>query len=291
MKMLVFGSLNIDHVYQVDHFVREGETLGSLAYMKNAGGKGFNQAVALAKAGQETWFAGAIGEDGQFLKAQLEALNVRTDDLYLLPTPTGHAMIQVDAQGRNSIILYGGANQQLSLEMIEQTLSHCNAGDYVLIQNEISHGDEIIRQAAARGIHVVLNPSPVSKALLEWPLELVDWFILNEIEGGDISGQSDPQNVLDEMLRRFPGCHVVLTLGSRGAIYADANQRITQESFPVKAVDTTAAGDTFTGYFLQGVLSGATIQLALKRAAQASAITVSRPGAGTSIPFADELAG
>ena len=289
MKTLVFGSVNIDHVYRLSHLVREGETISSDEYRKNEGGKGTNQAVALAKAGLEVWFAGAIGKDGQFMKDYLTSFGVNTDDLRTLDAPTGHAIIQVDEEGRNSIILYGGANRMITPEMIGETLSHFAAGDYVLLQNEISGGEEIIRQAAGRGMHVALNPSPVSEELLSWPLELVEWLILNEIEGADITGLTDTEAMLDELLRRYPNCRVVLTLGEMGSVYADGQRRVRQGIMPVDAVDTTAAGDTFTGYFLQTVLAGGSVEDALRTAAQAASIAVSRPGAGRSIPLKDEV--
>ena len=173
--------------------------------------------------------------------------------------------------------------------MIDEVLADFGAGDYLLLQNEISHVDSIICAAHAKGMHIILNPSPMSPELLTWPLELVEWFILNEIEGADITGKTQPEGMLDELLRRYPACHVVLTLGERGSVYADATQRIAQGIVSAHIVDTTAAGDTFTGYFIHALLQGKAIRQALKTAACASAITVSRPGAGRSIPAAEEV--
>ena len=289
MKLLDFGSLNIDHTYQLPHLVRPGETLASDSYHKSEGGKGFNQAVALAKAGQEVYLAGAIGQDGLFLRDYLQELGVHTEHLCVLDAPTGHAMIQLDKEGQNCIILFGGTNGMITEAMIDEVLADFGAGDYLLLQNEISHVDSIICAAHAKGMHIILNPSPMSPELLTWPLELVEWFILNEIEGADITGKTLPEEMLDELLRRYPACHVVLTLGERGSIYADAAQRIDQSIVTAHTVDTTAAGDTFTGYFIHALLQGEAIQQALKTAACASAITVSRPGAGRSIPAAEEV--
>lgn len=289
MKLLDFGSLNIDHTYQLPHLVRPGETLASDSYHKSEGGKGFNQAVALAKAGQEVYLAGAIGQDGLFLRDYLQELGVHTEHLCVLDVPTGHAMIQLDTEGQNCIILFGGTNGMITEAMIDEVLADFGAGDYLLLQNEISHVDSIICAAHAKGMHIILNPSPMSPELLTWPLELVEWFILNEIEGADITGKTQPEEMLDELLRRYPACHVVLTLGERGSVYADATQRIDQSIVPAHTVDTTAAGDTFTGYFIHALLQGEAIQQALKTAACASAITVSRPGAGRSIPAAEEV--
>ena len=289
MKLLDFGSLNIDHTYQLPHLARPGETLASDSYHKSEGGKGFNQAVALAKAGQEVYLAGAIGQDGLFLRDYLQELGVHTEQLRVLDAPTGHAMIQLDAEGQNCIILFSGTNGMITEAMIDEVLAEFGTGDYLLLQNEISHVDSIIRAAHARGMHIILNPSPISPELLTWPLELVEWFILNEIEGKDITGETQPQAILDELLRRYPACHVVLTLGEHGSIYADATQRIYQGIVATHAVDTTAAGDTFTGYFIHALLKGEGVQQALKTAACASANTVSRPGAGRSIPTAEEV--
>ena len=289
MKLLDFGSLNIDHTYQLPHLVRPGETLASDSYHKSEGGKGFNQAVALAKAGQEVYLAGAIGQDGLFLRDYLQELGVHTEHLCVLDAPTGHAMIQLDTEGQNCIILFGGTNGMITEAMIDEVLADFGAGDYLLLQNEISHVDSILRAAHAKGMHIILNPSPMSPELLTWPLELVEWFILNEIEGADITGKAQPEEMLDELLRRYPACHVVLTLGERGSVYADAAQRIDQSIVTAHTVDTTAAGDTFTGYFIHALLQGEAIQQALKTAACASAITVSRPGAGRSIPTAEEV--
>lgn len=290
MKVLVFGSLNIDHVYQVPHFLRPGETMDSTAYSRNAGGKGLNQAVALARAGQDTAFAGAIGPDGLFLRDTLMEAGVDTRHVQVLDAATGHAIIQVEATGGNAILLFGGTNRMITREMAQSVLSTFAAGDCVLLQNEISCGKEILQSAKEKGLRVALNPSPASPDLHAWPLELADWLILNEVEGEDLTGASQPQAMLDELNRRFPHTAIVLTLGENGAFYRDGHQQLHQPAIPVKAVDTTAAGDTFTGYFLASVLAGKDPAFALRIAAHAAAVAVTRPGAGASIPTATEVA-
>ena len=289
MKLLVFGSLNIDHTYQLHHLVREGETLSSSSYTKNVGGKGFNQAAALAKAGLPVHFAGAIGPDGLFLKDYLHDLSVDVSNIQLLDVPTGHAIIQVDEAGSNSIILYGGANQAITEEMIDRALAQFGKGDYILLQNEISLGAQLLRKAHDKGIRIILNPSPISPALLAWPLELVDWLILNEIEGADLSGKTEPDDVITALRDAFHVPHIVLTLGEKGAVYADESVRIRQDAIPAHVVDTTAAGDTFTGYFFAAMLGGKTPAEALARAASASSLAISRPGAAESIPWAKDV--
>lgn len=289
MKVLVYGSLNIDHVYQLPHFLRPGETLSSLSYQRNSGGKGLNQAIALARAGQEVWFAGGIGQDGLFLRDALTAEGVDVRLLRVTDTPTGHAIIQVDAKGGNAIILYGGANQSVTEDAIRQAIGQCSSGDLLLLQNEINRVPQIIRAAKEQGLQIALNPSPASPEMTAWPLELVDWLLLNEVEGHDLTGFTAPEDILDALHEKYPACRVVLTLGEQGAYYSDAQQRVHQPAIPAKAVDTTAAGDTFTGYFLQAILAGCTPEKALCRAAQAASIAVSRPGASASIPYATEI--
>lgn len=288
MKLLDFGSLNIDHCYQLPHLVRPGETIGSSRYQRNGGGKGFNQALAFAKAGQQVYMAGAIGRDGLFLRDALTECGVDVRWLQVIDEPTGHAIIQVDALGNNSIILYGGANQQNTLERIDRALSGFGPGDYVLLQNEMNLGEAVIERAKAKGMQVILNPSPATPALLSWPLGQVDWLILNEIEGHDLTGESAPEKILDVLRQRYPSCRVVLTLGDKGAYYADASQRLFQSAIKATVVDSTAAGDTFTGYFFCAVLEGQPVARALRLAATASAIAVGRAGAGVSIPLRAE---
>lgn len=289
MKVLVFGSLNIDHTYQLPHFLRPGETLASTGYRFCAGGKGLNQAIALARAGQEVWMAGGIGKDGLFLRELLEAEGVNTALLQVTDTPTGHAIIQVDPQGGNAILLYGGANQCVTMDRVHHALAQCQPGDLVLLQNEINLVPEIIRACKAQGLQVALNPSPATPSIKDWPLHLVDWLLLNEVEGGDLTGFAEPAAILDALLTQYPACRIVLTLGAEGAIYADAQQRVFQEAMQVKTVDTTAAGDTFTGYFLHAALSGHTMKEALLWATCAAALAVGRRGASASIPYASEV--
>lgn len=289
MRLLDFGSLNIDHVYRLERMVREGETMAAGDYHKNAGGKGLNQAIALRKAGAEVFMAGAVGQDGGFLVDFLAGQGVDTRHVRTIDAPTGHALIQVDREGRNSIIVYGGANRLITPEMADSILDNFAPGDYVLLQNEISPLDHILRSAHERGLRIIINPSPITQELLQAPLHLASWLILNETEGHELSGQTQADAILDALITRYPGCLIVLTLGEAGSIYADSAKRVKQPAFTVPAVDTTAAGDTFTGYFLESVMKGETVERALIRASKASSITVSRPGAGQSIPFAWEV--
>ena len=289
MKVLNFGSLNLDLVYQMDHIVRGGETFAADRLDKFPGGKGLNQSVALAKAGAEVYHAGNIGTDGTMLTDTLAAAGVNTDHVRVLEIPSGHAVILVDRGGENSIILFGGANVSVDPEQVEAVLSHFGPGDFLVLQNEINMLDTIIRKACDKGMQIVLNPSPMDEKIGKLPLEKVSIFKLNEIEGCAITGKEDPEEILDVLGQRFPGARVVLTLGSRGSVYMEGSTRIRQEIYKVKAVDTTAAGDTFTGFFISTLLRGGTPAQTLDVAARASAIAVSRMGAAPSIPSWDEV--
>ncbi len=289
MKILNFGSLNIDYVYAVDHFVTAGETIGSFSMDRNVGGKGLNQSVAFAKAGASIYHAGCVGADGSYLTDYLKQVGVNIDYIRVVDAPTGNAVIQVDKMGQNCILLCGGANQMVSQDMVDEVLSHLDTGDLVILQNEIHAVDYIIQKAHERGLVTVLNPSPISDALRKFPLSLVHWFILNEVEGKALTGKTQPNEIMAGMREQFPDARVVLTLGKDGAMYFDANTSVTVPAGKGKPVDTTAAGDTFTGYFFTGIAKGMSPEVALRFATRASDITVTRKGAAESIPFLWEV--
>ena len=291
MRFLNFCSLNLDHVYTVDHFVKAGETLASQRLDHFLGGKGLNQSIALARAGAEVFHAGRIGTDGEALRAELDRNGV---DTTLLVTDilevTGHAVIQNEKGGNNCILLYGGANLAVTEEDAHRVISHFGEGDWLLLQNEISSIPVIIREAKKRGMTVVLNPSPISGALLEMPeLSLVDWFILNEVEGEAMTCETVPDAILSELSRKFPSASVVLTLGADGAVCFTDGKKDFALAMKVKAVDTTAAGDTFTGFFFATLTGGGTPAESLRIATAAAAKAVSVKGASNSIPRIEDL--
>ena len=290
MKVCNIGSLNIDYVYTVEHFVRPGETISSTNMERFAGGKGLNQSIALARAGAPVVHAGKIGAEGAFLKDTLVQSGVDVSMVKQGEGSSGHAIIQVDEKGQNSILLFGGTNQQMDEAFVDEVLAGCESGDILLLQNEINQLPLIVKKAYEKGMRIALNPSPFNDKLREVPLECVRWFILNEIEGQEIAdGATSPDAIVDTLLARYPGCGVMLTLCKYGSLYADAQQRLRQDIFPVKAVDTTAAGDTFTGYFLAGLLQELPMKTILRRASLASSIAVSRKGAAGSVPTLAEV--
>lgn len=291
MQVLNFGSLNIDHVYAVDHFVAPGETLSSTNYQINAGGKGLNQSVALSRAGVQTFHAGMIGKDGLFLKETLEAAGVNTDHVIIGELPTGHAIIQVENNsGQNSILLYSGANTAISTDEMRRILQTAPAGSWLLLQNEINDIPFLIREAKKCGLKTAINPAPCTEEVRSYPLHLCDLIFVNEIEAAALTGEKeDFRKMTAVMAELFPNSEVVITLGRNGAVYRYGSEEITVPARIVKAVDTTSAGDTFTGYFLAAKLRGMSAETAMKCAIYASSITVSRSGAAVSIPLADEV--
>ncbi len=289
MKVLNFGSLNIDYVYSVDHFVTAGETLSSHGFTTNAGGKGLNQSIALAKAGSSVYHAGMVGLEGGFLLRLLQENGVNISLVQETSSATGHTIIQVDKTGQNCILLYGGANQNIDAAFADTVLSHFEPGDMLLLQNEISSLGHIMQKAAENKMTIVLNPSPITDSLQTLPLELVSMFLINEIEGAALAGSTDPDTIVKALLKKYPQSRIVLTLGAAGAIYADAETVLFQPIFPANTVDTTAAGDTFTGYLLDSISKGFSVEKALRRASFASSLAVSRQGAAASIPYAAEV--
>lgn len=290
MKALVFGSLNIDYVYQVPHFVQAGETLASSGLARYCGGKGLNQAVALSRAGVETWMAGAVGSEGGFLVDTLREAAVHTELVAESREPTGHAMIQNTPDGDNCILVYGGANRSISSEQVEKTLERFDSGDYLLVQNEINQLPLILRKAKEKGMITVLNPSPMEAQLMRELLPFTDILILNRGEGCELLGTDalEPENLATELWTRYPHMTVVLTLGDQGAVLTKNGEILIQPAFSVPTVDSTGAGDTFTGYFLSVLMENGDAAKALEFAAAAAALTVTRPGAAPSIPVRQE---
>ena len=289
MKILNFGSCNIDYVYKLDHIVTPGETETSELMEMFPGGKGLNQSIAVANAGAKVYHAGCIGNDAQILTDILLKSGVDISYLKKENVKNGHAVIQVNSHGENSIFLYPGSNRMITDEYADAVLSDFDKGDIIILQNEISNIKYIIDIAYEKEMIIVLNPSPMNRQILEIDLGKISYIILNEVEGGAISQQSEPSEILSYFRQRYPDVKVVLTLGSKGSIYMDNDVEIHQPIFETDVVDTTAAGDTFTGYFVAGIANGAEYGNILKFASCAAAVAVSKKGAAPSIPMHDEV--
>lgn len=289
MKVLNFGSLNMDYVYAVDSFLRPGETKSADGRETFLGGKGFNQSIALAKAGIPVYHIGNAGEAAPAFREEL--LRHGADVTYLKggDEVCGHAVIQVDRGGQNCILIFHGANYNVSREYVDQVLDNFSAGDMVVLQNEINTTHYIIDEAHRRGLRIALNPSPYDESIHRMPLDKLSWLILNEVEVKDLSGQDCEADYVRWFRQNFPQLRVVVTLGKRGAMYIDSRQVLHHPSYRVPIVDTTAAGDVFTGYFLAGQALGRSVEETMQVASKAAGISVSRHGSAASAPTMDEV--
>ncbi|MFT4574764.1 MAG: ribokinase, partial [Marinomonas primoryensis] len=219
MTIYNFGSINLDHLYQLDHFVRPGETMASNSYQCLLGGKGANQSVALAKAGARVKHVGAIHHNDHGIIKQLAALGVDTDLIKQIDVPTGHAIIQLNKEAENSIILYQGANHALTEEQVDQVLSQAMAGDWVLLQNETNLIEYTMRKAQEYGVKVAFNPAPMDAELTKRVLGFVDLLIVNEVEAMDLIGTSDIDSAIAAFPKAYPELAVLITLGKAGVCY------------------------------------------------------------------------
>ena len=290
-RIFNLGSVNIDHVYQVPHFARPGETLASTGYSRGAGGKGFNQSVALARAGADVSHIGCIGEDGEWLRQMLVADGADCENLNASNEPTGHAIIQIVPSGENTIVLHGGANRSPTTDMVAAALGSAGPGDWFLCQNETSCVPEALRVAKAAGLKTAYNAAPADPAMSAPALPYVDILIVNETEADALGGGHSPQDSVARIRAAHPGMDVILTLGAEGALWSGPSCQAHAAPPACKVVDTTAAGDTFTGYCLAALMQGLPPAVALELGCKAAAISVTRSGAAQSIPHRDELDG
>ena len=294
MKVFNFGSINIDHIYRVGNLVRPGETIASDNYRMMLGGKGANQSIALVKAGMMVQHIGRISDADEWICRKFQDYGIGAYCLQLVDEPTGHAIIQVTDEGENAILLHGGANQSHSINDLAEYISNSDNGDWLLLQNECNLTSEALELAKKQGMTVVFNPAPMTPEVKELPLQYVDHLIVNEIEAEGLINDpvitlEQPEALLNELYSRYAHMKIVLTLGDKGVMYRDAEQTVTVAAEKVETVDTTAAGDTFIGYYIQQFMTGASVRTALEVASKASAITVQTIGASESIPDMQQL--
>ena len=293
MKIINFGSLNIDNVYNVQEFVKPGQTIFANSFQIAAGGKGLNQSIAAARAGAQVIHAGCIGSNGSFLADLMQEAGVDISHLLTLDAPTGHTVIEVNSSGQNRIIVHGGTNQMLTQDYLDAVLSKAAPGDLALLQNETNLIASILLKSHEKGLKIAFNPSPMPQDLASLPLHLVDYFMVNELEAAQLANlpaDTPYESILDCLSEKYPHAAIIMTLGHNGVLFLRENLRLSQPIFPVEAVDTTAAGDTFCGYFLAALCRNVPIETALREASAASAIAVSRPNAAPSIPLYEEVA-
>ena len=292
-RILNFGSLNLDYVYQVDHFVKPGETLSARSQTVNAGGKGLNQSCALARAGATVFHAGCVGQGGDPLIEILRDNGVDTSFVVPVDQLQGNAVIQVDPSGENCILLFGGSNQCVTDRQIEMTLAEFGRGDYLLLQNEISNLPIIVDRAFEQGMTIILNPSPYNSKLDAVDFGKISWLLVNEVEVKQITGSDDPKTAWELLHGQYPDLSVLITLGKQGSIAFrvknDGVETVSQRAVEVEAVDTTAAGDTYTGYFVSALTEEKPLAECMRLATVAAAISVTRAGAAPSIPKKEEV--
>jgi ribokinase len=288
-QVYCLGSLNLDFVYQVDSIVSPGQTIKSLEVQTHLGGKGGNQSIALARAGANVSHIGSIGADGIELRRNLESNGVNVQFVRVGEVRTGHAIIQVQRSGQNAIIVEAGANGSISEELIRTALETAEPGDWLLAQNETNLVPWAIEFAKKRGVRIAYNPSPFDAETVAAVLPYLDLIILNETEGRDLTGESDPLLIIKGVRGRAPRLDIALTLGGDGAYLASNEETYFQPAQKVTTVDTTGAGDTFLGYLLGSLTRGIDKKNALERASRAAAVCVTRRGAAASIPLAVEI--
>ena len=286
MKILCLGSLNLDHVYSMPRFIEAGETIAAFALEDFCGGKGLNQSIALSHAGCDVCHAGMVGTDGEPLRTILADNGVDTSLIRTVDGPSGHAIIQLDRNGENCIIIYSGSNGRIDEAYIDAVYAQFLENDIVLMQNETACLPYALRRARELHFRVALNASPINDELLHLKeLDCVNWFILNEIEGEAFTGETDYPSICRKLRALYPRAAVMLTMGAEGCLYFDGKRMLSQKPFPAQVVDTTAAGDTFTGYFLAGIVEGLSMEDTLRLASRAASMAVSKKGAAASIPM------
>lgn len=288
MTILNIGSVNIDHAYRVTRHPAPGETVLDKGYLRGLGGKGANMSLAAAAAGADVRHMGAVGHDGAWCRDQMAAAGIDVTDLQIGPVETGHGLIMVDDDGENIIVVHSGANQALSMDAINAAIARAAPGDWLLLQNETNLVPEAARAARAAGLKVAYAAAPFDAEAAAKLLPLADLIAVNQVEAQQLADATGRD--LDDL--GVPA--LLVTLGAKGAVYRttagpDGPQRIETPAFPVTPVDTTGAGDTFFGVFLAGLDQGTDIAAALRRAAAAAALQVTRPGAGEAIPSGTEI--
>lgn len=279
----VVGSINIDHVYRVSRLPEAGETLQALDYAASLGGKGANQAIAAARAGARVHMIGAVAADGNWARRRLAAEGISVDGVSVLEGSTGHARIEVDARGENRIVLYAGVNRQLHMADVRTALTGAQPGDWLLLQNETSLVVETARLGRAMGLKVAYSAAPFDPVAVFEVLEHVDLLAMNEVEADQLAGH--PGRELET--RAVP--MQLVTAGARGASLHGEGMALEAPVWPVTAIDTTGAGDVFLGYLVSAFARGADAADALREAAAAAALQVTRPGTADAIPTRAEV--
>ncbi len=297
MKITVIGSLNMDLVVRVERAPKGGETISGSELRQICGGKGANQAVAIGKLNCDVRMAGVVGDDafGKELMANLERNHVGTDFVHTAEnTASGTAMIVVEENGENRIIISPGANGKVRWSDVRSAVEEIEAGDICLLQFEIPSKTvfESIRQANEKGATVVFNPAPM-KPIPDEILACVNYLITNETETEMLTGiPSDTEENIrrqsEILLAKGVSC-AIITLGDKGAFYNNGSESRFVPGFEVTAVDTTGAGDAFIAGLCYGLMKQFSLEKCVSLGSVAGAITVTRLGAQSSLPSEQEI--
>ena len=278
--MIVYnlGSINIDQVYTVPHFPQAGETLATLSYMRALGGKGANQSIALAQAGAQVTHIGAIHPADNWLITEMQSYGVDCSAVQHSEAATGHAIVAVNTAGENQILLHAGANAAIDIPAAITLLDQASHEDWALLQNETNGAADFVAAAKAKGVKIAYSAAPFDANVALALLPDLDLLVVNE---GEAAALAAATNTAPDQLG-VP--HLVITKGAEGATYYDGTCVLTQQAFPVEAIDTTGAGDCFYGYFLAALIAHEPIERALQQATAASALQVTKAGAAEAIP-------
>ena len=279
MTIYNLGSINADHFYRLPNLPQPGETLFSTHYFRGLGGKGTNMSVAAARAAARVIHIGAVGKDGAWAVETLMEYGV--DTRYIAQgSITGHANVFLDPSGENAIVLHAGANHELTENQIAEALSLSSTGDIFLLQNETNMQTEAAKLASSLGLYVVYAAAPFDAQSVKGVLPYVNCLIMNEIEAQQLT------QALGQELGALGPELIVVTLGSKGSKTIEkATGKITHiDPIAVKAIDTTGAGDTYTGYFVAGLDRGFSVQHSARLATQAAALMVTKEGTADVIP-------
>ena len=284
MTVFNLGSINADNVYRVPHQPVAGETLAAGSMIRGLGGKGANMSVAAARAAARVVHIGAVGADGRWAVERLLEYGADTRHIVISDLPTGHANICVDPQGENTIVLLAGANRGITTDMIGAALSTAHTGDILVTQNETNCQSDAVEMAGRLGMRVVYAAAPFDADAVRAVIDHVDLLVLNAVEAAQLAQEtdSDPGDL--------PCRDVVVTKGGDGCVWFSKGQEpVTFPAIPVDPVDTTGAGDTFTGYLVAGLDRGMPMAQAIGLATKAGALMVMREGTADVIPDLKEI--
>ena len=290
-RIVVLGSISYDRTLHLPRLPEAGRGVMASSVTRGVGGKGANVSVAAARAGALVSLVSAVGRDGDRAVHALVDAGVDVSRVERNPRlDTAEVIIHLATDQREFGVTVPGADRHLEITALDDAIAQFSGGHIGYLDGMINDGAHVIRGMARRGAPLIINPSPVHPDVEAWPMQRASAIMLNEGEARTLTGESSDHAQLDALHRRYPGPAIVLTLGPRGAWWSHRQRREHVPSVEVRAVDSTAAGDTFAGYFLAGLATGEPPEKAMAHAARAAALCVTRHGSLMSIPGRLEVA-